>query len=213
MTERDEAVESGEELEERDALESIQHEDAPAPQDDEKSAPADRAERGPFDLAEVPAIRPYVDLGSLKVLPREGLQLRLDVEEGSKRIVALSLDLNNSTLQVQAFSAPKNSGVWLSIIQQIETQLGSQGVNIVRVDGAFGPEITTQSTGTQSQPMRFIGVDGPRWVLRGIVSGAAIRDEAAAHEIDELFRSLVVVRGEIPMPPRELLPLRVPAGV
>lgn len=195
---------------ELDELEPAVADDAVASQDDAKSAPPDRAERGPYDLAEVPAIRPYVDLGSLKVLPREGLQLRLDVEEGSQRIVALSLELRGSTLQVQAFSAPKNSGVWLSILQQIETQLAAQGVSTSHVEGSFGPEIIARSAG--SQPLRFIGVDGPRWVLRGIVSGNALSDDAAAQEIDELFRSLVVVRGEIPMPPRELLPLRVPAG-
>lgn len=207
MSEReDDAVEQ----QDRDAAHS---EDVTNPQDETKSAPDDRESRGPYDLTEVPAIRPYVDLGSLKVLPREGLQLRLDVEEGSKRIVALSLDLHGSTLQVQAFSAPKNSGVWLSILHQIESQLVSQGVSVAQEQGEFGPELIARSANAQTQPMRFIGVDGPRWVLRGIVSGNALSDDAAAQEIDELFRSLVVVRGEIPMPPRELLPLRVPAGV
>ena len=32
----------------------------------------------------------------------------------------------------------------------------------------------------------------------------------AAAKIDELFRSLVVVRGTTPMPPRDLIPLRMP---
>lgn len=178
-------------------------------QDDPKSAPADRAVAGPFDISEVPAIRPYVDLGALKVLPREGLQLRLDVEEGSQRLVAVSLDLAGSTLQVQAFSAPKGSGVWLGILQQISTQLQSQGAELEFIDGAFGPEITAV---VGSNSMRFVGVDGPRWVLRGIISGAALSDEERRSEIEDLFRSLVVVRGEMPMPPRELLPLRVPAG-
>jgi hypothetical protein len=27
----------------------------------------------------------------------------------------------------------------------------------------------------------------------------------------DLFRSLVIVRGETPMPPREMLPIRIPA--
>lgn len=180
------------------------------PQEDPKSAPADRATRGPYDLSEVPAIRPYVDLGSIKVLPREGLKLRLDVEEGSQRLVAVSLDLNGSTLQVQAFSAPKGSGVWASIITQIVTQLESQGVTVTHNDGVFGPELHTQVTG--SAGMRFIGVDGPRWVLRGIITGVALTDPERQREMEDLFRSIVVVRGEMPMPPRELLPLRVPAG-
>lgn len=180
--------------------------------DHPKSAPVDRATTGPFDLSEVPAIRPYVDLGAIKVLPREGLQLRLDVEEGSQRLVAVSLDLADSTLQVQAFSAPKGSGVWLGIVQQISTQLSAQGATLTQDDGPFGPELTAAVEGSSSGRMRFIGVDGPRWVLRGIVSGAALTDNEKKTQIEALFRSLVVVRGDMPMPPRELLPLRVPAG-
>jgi hypothetical protein len=45
-----------------------------------KSAPADRAEAGPLDEAEANAVRPYVDLGGVKIFPREWLQQRLEVE-------------------------------------------------------------------------------------------------------------------------------------
>jgi len=60
--------------------------------DDSKSAPADRADAGPLDETEANPVRPYVDLGGVKILPREGLHLRLEVEEGSKRVVAVGLD-------------------------------------------------------------------------------------------------------------------------
>lgn len=180
------------------------------PQEDAKSAPDDRSAAGPFDLSEVPAIRPYIDLGSVKVLPREGLGMRLDVEEGSQRIVALSLDIADSTLQVQAFSAPKSAGVWLSILRQISAQLEQQGATPEQREGVFGPELVVAAAPSQPPQMRFIGVDGPRWVLRGTISGKALHDSSSATTVEELFRSLVVVRGELPMPPRELLPLRVP---
>jgi hypothetical protein len=192
----------------QDAVETA----TPAVQDDPKSAPLDRSTLGPYDLTEVPAIRPYVDLGAIKILPREGLKLRIDVEEGTQRLVAVSLDFADSTLQLQAFSAPKGSGVWLGILQQITAQLSSQGATLVAEDGPFGPEATASVEGSTGPSMRFIGVDGPRWVLRGIVSGAALTDEEKRGEIESLFRSIVVVRGDMPMPPRELLPLRVPAG-
>lgn len=88
------------------------------PVDHPKSAPDDRASAGPFDESEANPVRPYVDLGGLKVLPREGLHVRLEVEEGTKRVVAIGLDYANSTLQVQPFAAPRNSGLWhdLSLI-------------------------------------------------------------------------------------------------
>ena len=59
-------------------------------------------------------------------------------------------------------------------------------------------------------PATFVGVDGPRWFLRAVVSGRAAIDEAAAEELLEVLRDVVVVRGVEPMAPRELLPLRLP---
>ena len=57
---------------------------------------------------------------------------------------------------------------------------------------------------------RFIGVDGPRWFLRGVFGGEAALDRDAAAGLEGLFRQIVVVRGENPMPPRDLLQLRLP---
>ncbi len=42
---------------------------------------------------------------------------------------------------------------------------------------------------------RFIGVDGPRWFLRGVIAGEAAVDPGAAAQVEDLFRSIVVVRG------------------
>ena len=59
-------------------------------------------------------------------------------------------------------------------------------------------------------PATFLGVDGPRWFLRGVLSGRAAIDEAAAAPLVEVFKAAVVVRGTDPMAPRELLPLALP---
>jgi hypothetical protein len=92
-----------------------------------KSAPADRATEGPLDEAEANPVRPYVDLGGVRILPREGLQLRLEVEEGSQRVVAVGLDYAGSTLQVQPFAAPRTTGLWHEIRDQITEQIAKQG--------------------------------------------------------------------------------------
>ncbi len=183
----------------------------------EKSAPEDRAENGPLDELEANPARPYIDLGGLKVLPREGLNIRLEIEEASKRVVAAGLDYAGSSLQVQPFAAPRSRGLWHEIREQISAQILSQGGQITLRDGIFGPELLAQIpvAGTDGEPMqlrlaRFVGVDGPRWFLRGVISGAGAVDPAAAEQIDELFRSIVVVRGNTPMPPRDLIPLRMP---
>lgn len=195
-----------------------QHVEEVAQVDPNKSAPEDRSENGPFDIQEVPAMRPYVDLGSIKVPPREGLQMRLDVDEQAKRIVAVSLDFQGSTLQVQAFSAPKSTGLWNEVRYQVKQLLTKQQTSFREQDGFLGPEIVTQvrvpeERGGGVTGVRFVGVDGPRWLLRGSITGKAATDAEAAVEVERLFRELVVVRGELPMPPNELLPMKVPAGV
>ncbi|MES2169633.1 MAG: DUF3710 domain-containing protein [Actinomycetota bacterium] len=181
-----------------------------------KSAPADRATSGPLDESEANAVRPYVDLGGVKVLPREGLHLRLEVEEGSQRVVAVGLDYAGSTLQVQPFAAPRTSGLWHEIREQIADQIAKQGGRTTLNVGPFGPELLAEiPANVPGQPgstrlARFIGVDGPRWFLRGVIAGEAAVNPQAAAQVEDLFRSIVVVRGKTPMPPRDLIPLQMP---
>ena len=184
-----------------------------------KSAPEDRAFSGPFDVSEANAVRPYVDLGGVKIVPREGLGLRLEVEEGTGRVVAVGLDIAESSLQIQPFAAPRSSGLWHEIRDQIQQQILSQGGSTRVVDGPFGPELLAQipaqaSPGAPpvSRIARFVGVDGPRWFLRGVISGEGAVNAEAAAQVEELFRSVVVVRGTGPMPPRDLIPLQMPQG-
>ena len=186
--------------------------------DESKSAPDDRETAGPFDASEVPAIRPYVDLGGIKVAPREGLQLRLEVDERNNRVVAVSLEYAESLLQVQAFSAPKTTGLWNTIRADLVRQLAAQGAEAVEESGPLGTELVARTDvpaeqGGGVRVARFIAVDGPRWTLRGTIMGKAAVDTAAREQVIDLFRELVVVRGDQPMPPSDLLPLRVPAGV
>lgn len=190
----------------------------PEPLDQSKSAPEDRETAGPYDISEVPSMRPYVDFGSIKIAPREGLQLRLEVDERQKRVVAVTLDFEGSLLQVQAFSAPKTTGLWHQVREEIQRQFSSQGAVITEEAGPFGPELLamtplTAEQGGGTRAVRFLAVDGPRWMLRGVITGAGAEDPAARERVMEVFRDTVVVRGEQPMPPRELLPLQVPAGV
>jgi len=188
------------------------------PADQPKSAPEDREVNGPLDVAEANTVRPYVDLGGVKILPRPDLALRLEIEEGSKRVVAVALDYAESTLQVQPFAAPRTSGLWHEIREQIVEQIARQGGRTQTVEGPFGPELRAEIPAPAGNApgvriARFIGVDGPRWFLRGVISGKGAVDPEAAAQVEDLFRSIVVVRGSTPMPPRDLIPLTVPANV
>ena len=181
-----------------------------------KAAPLNRATDGPFDDSEANPVRPYIDLGGIKILPREGLNLRLEVEEQTKRIVAVGLDYADSSLQVQPFAAPRSGGLWDETRVQLRDQVRSQGGRVEEREGPLGKELLAEvpaaaSEGSELRLARFIGIDGPRWFLRGVIGGAATSDLDAAAKVEDLFRSIVVVRGGSPMPPRDLIPLKMPA--
>ncbi|RKT36964.1 uncharacterized protein DUF3710 [Microbacterium sp. AG1240] len=183
----------------------------------DQSPLGDRSVDGPFDESEANPVRPYIDLGGIKILPREGLNLRLEVEEQTKRIVAVGLDYADSTLQVQPFAAPRTAGLWEETREQIRAQVRQQGGRVEEREGPLGPELLAEvpvqadGAGAGMRLARFVGVDGPRWFLRGVIGGAATSDVQAAAQVEDLFRSIVVVRGGAPMPPRDLIPLRMPA--
>ena len=171
---------------------------------------------GPWDVSDKPSEEGYVDLGALRVPSAPGLQLRLEVEDKTQRVVAVTLDLNGSSLQLQAFAAPRSETLWDEIRGQIGKSVGSQGGTVDERDGVFGTELMAKvpaqaPDGSKGfRVARFVGVDGPRWFLRGVFGGPAALDPQAAGPLEAAFRNVVVVRGEQPLPPKDLLQLRLP---
>lgn len=185
----------------------------------DKSAPLDRASAGPFDSSEVELHGTFLNLGSILLPTRDGLQVRLEVEEPSQRVVAVTLEYDDSALQLQAFATPKSEGLWHSIRQQLEDSVLAQGGSVENRVGSLGPELLARipisnDTGAQigTRFSRFVGVDGPKWFLKGVISGAAITDPKASAELDDLFRSVTIQRDATPLPPGDLLPLTLPGG-
>lgn len=164
--------------------------------------------RGPFDESETPTPAQRLDLGALLIVPTDGLQVRLEVDEPSQSIVAVHLALGSSVAQLQAYAAPRTSGIWADIRTEIAEGVTSGQGRAEIVNGPLGKELRAVPKG--GAPMRVLGVDGPRWFLRAVLSGPAATDDVAAEALVELIRGTVVVRGAEAMAPREALPLRVP---
>jgi hypothetical protein len=179
-----------------------------------KSAPLDRISAGPFDSSELIQIRPTIDFGALQLPIREDVTLKLEVEEASSRIVALTVEHEGSSIQLQAFSAPASQGIWHEIRNALDQSILSQSGKTETVIGPLGPELNAQipTRDGSFRLAKFIGVDGPKWFLRGVISGLALADTLAMTYMIDIFRSVVVVRGIAPMPPKELLQLTAPAG-
>jgi hypothetical protein len=191
------------------------HEQGEQDQDGAEPASGAGTAAGPWDAADKPSEEGYVDLGALRIASAEGLQLRLEVEEKTQRVVAVTLDLNGSSLQLQA-GTPRSETLWDDIRDQIGKSVGSQGGTVDELEGVFGTELLAkvpaqaQDGSKGYRVARFVGVDGPRWFLRGVFGGPAALDPQAAGPLEEVFRNVVVVRGEQPLPPRDLLQLRLP---
>jgi len=167
---------------------------------------------GPYDVRDAPDDElSRIDLGALRVPVRAGMEMRLDMNE-TQQVVAVTLVNQDGQMQVGVFAAPRNEGIWTDIRKEIRDSIVSQrGLARDRDDGPFGTELvgTLKGDGGNS-PVRFLGVDGPRWFLRGMLLGAAATEAVKARPFEEAFRNTVVVRGNEPLPVRDPVPLQLP---
>ncbi len=180
---------------------------------------------GPWDSTEdAPDIK-RMDLGSMLLPMEQGTEIQVNVAQdgqGKQKIIGVTLVRGKTALQVQPFAAPKSSGLWDEMREELRTQVTGQGGRVEDHDGTFGPELQavipikgkkTEDGRQLGQRVRFIGVDGPRWVLRGVIRGEGATKPEMMSEVERIFAGIVVVRGDQPVPPNELLPITVPKQI
>lgn len=187
----------------------------------------DWRDAGPYDIDEVDLddepeddeLR--IDLGSMVVTGFAGAELRLQVSEENQQIVSAMLisSNNNSALELGAYAAPRSGGLWAELRDEMITAATEVGGDASLAPGPFGVElrrllpVTTPEGEEGYQPSRMWVVEGPRWLLRGIIYGEAALTEGVEPPVDELltaFRRVVVRRGDEAMAPGDLLPLSMP---
>jgi hypothetical protein len=186
----------------------------------EQPAGVPRAEGGPWDAEESFPDLERVDLGSLQVPigPEHEIQLVMAEQHGAW----VTIRYRESEVQIQAFAASRRGALWDDVRAEIAAEVNTAGGQSQETDGPFGVELMAQVPAEPGQPMkgagevggmrlvRFVGVDGPRWFVRGLFSGPAAEGGDEADLLEEVLRDVVVVRGEHPVPPREILELRLP---
>ena len=182
----------------------------------EKSAPFDRSEKGPFDISEEYPEHDRLDLGALKVPVVDGMQVRLDTDDDSQRVLAVTLIHDGGGIQLQAFATPRSEGLWNTVRGQLAESVTKQCGESTELHTSLGKELAievpakTESGRPGKRAMRFAGIDGPRWFVRAVFSGKAVTDDEVRAELSALFRGVVVDRGEEAMAPRELIALTAP---
>jgi hypothetical protein len=183
--------------------------------DSQTITPAMIRSAGPWDGAGEYPEGERIDFGSLLVPVRDGYDVQVFVSE--EEGISVAVVHEDSGLQLQPFAAPRSAGLWHEVMPEIAEEVAKAGGQSSEQGGPFGPELlaTVVPQGPDfadvpPQPLRFVGADGPRWFLRGLISGPAALDRQLALPFEEIFADVVVVRGDHAEPPRKPLEVRLP---
>jgi hypothetical protein len=188
--------------------------------EDGESGGAPSRPNGPWDVDDVPDDGlTRLDLGSIQVPGLPGVEIQVNVDEASGTVAAVTAIHEGSALQLQAFAAPRGEELWPQVRRELAAGITKDG-GLADVD-ATGEGLSAgtvkarlpfpQPDGTMGMAdVRFVGTDGPRWMLRGVLSGAAAADPASADVLMQVYRGTVVVRGGEAFAPSEPLPLHMP---
>ncbi|MEU4621463.1 DUF3710 domain-containing protein [Actinoplanes sp. NPDC023801] len=167
-------------------------------------------EFGPWDVKQAPRGVQLLDLGSLRIPAIEGVEVRVQAnpDGGVEQIVLVD---GESALQLGVFAAPKTEGIWGEVRAEIAGAMAADGVSAREVEGRYGVELLARvNTPEGPADVRFVGVDGPRWMVRALYQGAAASDPSREGVLGDVLSGLVVVRDNEPRPVREPLPMRLP---
>jgi hypothetical protein len=172
---------------------------------------------GPWDSDAVPDDGlERVDLGSLRVAPHEGTELRLQVDEQTGEVTSAMLAGEEGALELRAFAAPRNGDLWSEVRPQIAADVSQHGGTATERDGRWGIELVCQMQvvmpdGSQAlQPSRIVGINGDRWLLRGTFLGQPALEADRAAPWEAALAAIVVHRGSHAMPVGDPLPLTLP---
>ena len=164
---------------------------------------------GPFDIDDFddPAVAELarLDLGSVLIPMPEAGQLQVELTETGIPS-AVWVVTSNGRFTIAAYAAPKTGGLWREVAGELAESLRNDSAKVSIKDGPWGREVV----GTASGVVRFIGVDGYRWMIRCVINGPHETIEALEQEARVALADTVVRRGDTPLPVRTPLPVQLP---
>jgi len=192
--------------------------------DDQAQAPEAPAKpprpHGPWDVAELDDraahTAPRLDLGGLRIRPVAGMKVQMQVDQASGRATSVMLVNDQGALQLMVIAAPKSKPLWPQTMRALRSDADRRGGTAQDGKGPWGPVLrmalpATTPDGKQGvQPSVVLGIDGPRWLLRATLIGKAAVDQEQMNRMMAIVQDTVVVRGDEPMAPGELVALTPP---
>jgi hypothetical protein len=173
---------------------------------------ADEELEGPFDIDDfddhdVAAVG-RLDLGSVLIPIPDAGQVQVEVNEAGVPS-AIWVVTENGRFTIAAYAAPKSTGLWREVASELAESLRRDVPKVSIEDGPWGREVVG-SGGQGAAVVRFIGVDGYRWMVRCVVNGPAEQIDVLAQEARNALADTVVRRGDTPMPVRTPLTVQLP---
>ncbi|MDT5106704.1 MAG: hypothetical protein QOI25_4217 [Mycobacterium sp.] len=186
-----------EEAPDTDAAGSAGNDDADGPFDVEE-----------FDDASVVTVGRH-DLGSVLIPENEAAELAVEVNpQGVPTMVWMVTP--NGRYNITAYAAPKTGGLWREVVTEIAESLRNDSAQVSVEDGPWGREVVGVVTkGPEPVVMRFVGIDGPRWMVRGAAIGTPESADSIAADVRNALADTVVRRGDTPQPVRAMLNLQL----
>ncbi|WP_019815538.1 DUF3710 domain-containing protein [Saccharomonospora saliphila] len=176
-----------------------------APDDADDGADDDARRSGPYDVSEAPDDGvARMDLGSLRLPVPDGSQVQVEMDQASKAVRAVHVVTGYGQVTVSAYAAPRSGGLWREVSQELADQLRADGAQVSVGRGEWGMEL---SAVVNDVALRFVGVDGPRWMVRGVIAGPQSEAARAPEVLREIVRGTVIDRGDAPMHGRRVVSL------
>lgn len=167
-------------------------------------------EHGPWDSTEVPDPPEggdgMLDLGSVRVPIPDGAQIQVEVEP-TGTVSSVHLVTEDGRITVAAFAAPRSAGLWREVAAELAQGLRADEAQVSIEDGPWGREVLGVN---QAGAIRFLGADGPRWMVRCVAAGPDAAATALGETARQVLRETVVVRGDEPLPVRTALAVTIP---
>lgn len=188
----------------------------PEPGDPDYTAPVEPLDDelaldGPYDAADAPEDNvARMDLGSVRVPVPEGGQVQVEMDQESGNVRAVHVVTPHGQVTISAYAAPKSSELWPEVCEELAEQLRSDGGTVRKLTGDWGRELSVR---LGDVALHFVGVDGPRWMLRGVIAGPQQVADGAPDQLRTLVRETIVNRGPGPMPVRNPLPIALPEAM
>jgi hypothetical protein len=171
---------------------------------------------GPFDIEDFDdpptAAMARLDLGSVLIPMPEAGQVQVELTEMGVPS-AVWVVTPNGRFTIAAYAAPKTTGLWREVATELADSLRKDVAKVSIEDGPWGREVVGVAKAEQDQQpgvVRFIGVDGYRWMIRCVVNGPQDKIVALAAEARNALVDTVVRRGDTPMPVRTPLQVQLP---